>query len=325
MGIMSKRFIFWVKLLACVVLVGVVGWQMHGQWKVITGHPLKIEWAYMPAALGGFAGLMLTSGLVWVWMARQMGDRSPVLRLMGAYVFSQMFKYIPGKVALLLARIDRAGRVGMDARVVTLSTLLENLMYMVSGALVGAATVGFYARENTKLLLTMVAMVAGILAVCHPRVFYFVVDRALAKFKRPPVDAAHRMSMWKLLLAVFMFLPCWLFGGLAAWASVRCCGGMVGAEDLLKLPGAFAASVIGGMAVAVTPGGVGARETIMLLVLKGVTDAQALVVSVAFGRLFQVTVELTLGMIGMGLTARRGKMANDESQMANQIQSTNNE
>ena len=302
---MNKKWIFWLKLLACLALVGVVGWQLHGQWKVIAGQPLTVQWEFVPVALGGFVGLMLTSGLVWVWMGRQMGDRSPIIGLLGAYVFSQMFKYIPGKVALLFARIDRAGRLGMDARVVTLSTVLENLMYMVSGALVGAITVGFVARENTKLLVTMAVMVAGILAACHPKVFYFVVNKALVKFKRPPVDVAHRMSMWKLLLAVTMFMPCWVFGGLTLWASIRCCGGAIATEDVMKLPGAFAASVIGGMAVAVTPGGVGARETIILLVLGKMVNAQALVVSVALGRLFQVTVELILGMLGMSLTAKR--------------------
>jgi len=40
-------------------------------------------------------------------------------------------------VFLLLMRIERTGRLGMPARVCTLSTLLETALYMISGAIVG--------------------------------------------------------------------------------------------------------------------------------------------------------------------------------------------
>jgi glycosyltransferase 2 family protein len=313
---MNKNLMLVLKLVVFAAILWVVGSQIYGQWGEIRTKPIHVNWWFVPLAATGFAGVMLTSGTVWNWMARCMGDRHPRVPLLGAYVFSQIGKYVPGKVVLLLMRVERTGRIGMTPQICVLSTLLENLFYMISGALVAGITTVLYARQSLGLyahdhpvyLALLAVAIIPLAAILHPRVFYKIVNRMLKKFGRPPVDEAHQLGIGTLALSVLLFVPCWLFGGLSLWACLRCVG--VPAEDIFMiiLPGTFAASVIGGMAIGVAPGGLGPREAIQVALLSAVmakSHTGDIVLAVGLQRLSQVLVEVTLGMAGAALTGAR--------------------
>ncbi len=135
---MNKKAILILKMVAMLVVAAILAWQFYKAWHALAAMPkLVIDWRWGGIAILGFSASMLTSAIVWRLLAWNMGNRSPTLPLLAAYTFSQMGKYIPGKVGLLLMRIERAGRFGMSAQTCTLSTLLENALYMISGALVG--------------------------------------------------------------------------------------------------------------------------------------------------------------------------------------------
>jgi hypothetical protein len=241
-----------------------------------------------------------------------MGDHHPTVPLLGAYAFSQMGKYIPGKVMLLLMRIERAGRVGMDAQTCTLSTLLENALYMISGGLSGLIALlvkahDFQPAQRAWLLPATGGAVIILLGACHPRVFYGLVNLGLRQMKRPPVEP--HLSMGQLLLCVLMFLPCWAFGGLVLWAALACVH-PVPVSSIPVLMGAFALSVIMGMA-SLLPGGLGVKEAIVAVfmsfeLMPAVEKNQAMVfaaVAMLLQRLFQLVVEAVLGLVGAALTA----------------------
>ena len=303
---MKRRWLLVAKLLVMAAVVGFLAWQVHKQWFQIAHSTIQIDWRFAPLGVLGFIGVFLTSGLVWLWMARRMGDRSPALALLGAYIFSQVGKYVPGKVFLLFLRIERTSRAGMAPGLCTLATVLENAMYMLSGALVAAVTLAVFVRDQPLYLVLTLAGVVLLGGAFHPMIFYRVIDLGLAKFKRPPIDAAHRLALRHLVLAVVLFLPCWAFGGLAVWASCRSVTMNVPPTTSAVLPGAFSSSVIGGMAVAVAPGGLGSREIILGAILNPVltaTPAQ-LLLAVVLQRLFQIVAEVLLGLVGALLTAR---------------------
>ena len=297
-------------------ILGVVGWQLYGAWSTTRTVQLQVDWRYAPLGILGFCGAMLTSGLVWRWIAARMGDHHPTVPLLGAYTFSQMGKYIPGKVMLLLMRIERTGRVGMDARVCTLATLLENFIYLISGGLAGLAGLAAFSKElrvEGHLWVLPACGVALVLLISatHPAIFYRLMNAALKQFKRPPVDEAHRLRMPELLACVGMFLPCWGFGGLAFWASGRCVAPMLPLSSVVVLMGAFALGVIIGM-VSLLPGGAGIREAMMgfFLALElghvGVDHNTAIryaTVAAILQRLYQVIVEAGLGLAGGALTS----------------------
>jgi hypothetical protein len=317
---MNKRLLFWLKFVLLVAVATVVGWQLRKAWLKVGGLPFAIDWRWGLIALAGFSGSMLTSALVWRFLARRMGDRSPVLPLLASYTYSQMGKYIPGKVVLILMRIERASRFGMSPATCTLSTLLENALYMISGGLVGMTAIVRIAHEipnpQTRLLLWPVTLAAVLLlvAACSPPVFYRLVNGLLRKMKKPEVPPQDRLRAPTLALAVIAFFPCWVFGGLAMWGSVRCVSAQhaIAFADCWWFAGAYALSVIIGMA-SLLPGGTFIREAVLgaaaafQFAAVGVPHPQAVLLGTAVAvlqRLFQVLVEIALGLSGLAVTRK---------------------
>jgi len=328
---MNKWVVLAIKILVMVVVVAVIAWKVRGAWAEVGAGHVAIDWRWGGIAVVGFCGSMLTSGMVWRWLAWKMGDRSPTVPLIGAYTYSQMGKYFPGKVALVLMRIERTGRFGMRASVCTLSTLLENALYMISGSAVGMVAIlrvtaemereGKITAAQQMLVWPVVVVVMGVLAAaCWPPVFYGLVNRVMRKMKKPEVPSSRQLKVGSLAMAVVGFVPCWLFGGTALWAAARCVHEVeVGA--IVWFAGAYALSVVLGMA-SFLPGGLVVRDGIlgaavtMQLVAMGVGHNEAVLLgAVAAGlqRVFQILVEVLLGLSGMGLTGGKGARASSEA------------
>lgn len=312
-----------IKLVVMLSIIGLVVWRMKTTWDGVQDPQLHVDWRFGALAMLFFCLSMLASSLVWLWLTRKMGDRSRKLPAIGAYIFSQMGKYVPGKVMLLFMRMERTKRLGMNPQVCIVATLAENAMYMVSGGLVAMITVMIFYRDRPWTVVGVGAGVLVLMAAFYPRVFYWAVNKALVKMKQPPVEEAQQLGKTELFMAVLGFMPCWLFGGLALWCSTRAITLRIGGEDLWPLPGLYALSVTGGMA-SMLPGGLGSREAIMALGLMKVLENNAKAVAIAVGvqRLMQILAEVIMGATGAVLTSvkrlRRVKhVVNAEGEMLN--------
>lgn len=314
----NKRLMFFLKLAILLAVLGYVAKVIYFAWRDASEKHFSlrlIDWRFGLLAVLGFCGVMLTSGLTWRFLAWKMGDRSPTVRVLGAYTFSQMGKYVPGKVALLLMRIERAGRFGMSAGICTLATLLENALYMISGGLVGMLAIAHVVGElPTKIQPFIwpaaIGVVVMLAVACHPAVFYGLVGILLKKMKRPAMDPAHRLHAAVLALCVLAFVPCWICGGFALWASASCLH-IIPLQDSVWFAGAFSLSVIVGMA-SLLPGGTGVREAVLgaavalqMTPLVGHDQAVLLgALAAILQRIFQLIAELILGIAGAVLTRR---------------------
>ena len=315
---MNQRLLFWLKVIILLGIAYMVGKTLYQAWGNVERSKVAIDWRWGGIALAGFAGSMLTSACVWRWLAHKMGDRCRTIPLLASYTYSQMGKYFIGKVVLLLMRIERTQRFGMDPALCTLSTLLENALYMISGALVGMMAIVRITAEiddpKIRVLLwpVTIAVVLLMIAACAPPIFYPIVNRILRKMKQPEVQPQARLGAGTLALAVLAFTPCWFFGGLAMWGSCQCVH-LVPPADCWWFAGAYALSVIIGMA-SLLPGGalireavLGAAAALQFSALPGITHADAVLLGSAVAilqRIFQLIVEMLLGVIGMAITAR---------------------
>lgn len=300
----KKRLILVAKIILMVVVIGFIVKKFGESWNEVSNQQLHIDWRFAFMTVACFACSMMTNTLVWRWLAWRMGDRSRTMPLLGAYLFSQMGKYAPGKIMLLLMRIERAGRVGMDKKTVVVSTLVENAMYMVSGGVTALLTLAFFLIHRPAFLVAVLLPLIALVVVFHPSVFYRLVNKMLVKWNQPPVQKSEQLRKRDLALSVLMFTPVWIFGGIGLWAAARTVV-MIPIESMTSLPGAFALSVTGGMA-SFLPGGLGIAEAIKSLFLDPITGPKAAVLAVAIQRMAQIIVEVVLGTLG-GLVTSIGK------------------
>ncbi len=305
---MKKTVILTVKIVVMVAVLGFVAWKLRKTWTDLRTHPLHLNPWYLIVALLAYLCVQLTNALTWRWIAWRMGDRTRTVPLLGAYTFSQLGKYVPGKVLLVLLRAERATRLGMARETCLLSTLLENAMYTLSAGLVGSVALVFVARDHPLYLVLCVALVAVLLALFHPRVFYPILNKILATFKRSAMKPANCLPERDLAGAVLLFFPSWFFGGIVLWATVHSMHAISPAE-FPKLCGAFALSICLGM-FSLLPGGLGVREGVQALFLAPLLHnaVDLVVVAVALPRLMQMSLELILAGLGL-LVVRRATAA----------------
>ncbi len=310
----KSQIIFVIKLLVMAMVFGFVGDKLLDAWHKAGSRPVDIDWRFIPLIPLCFIGIMATNSLTWLWLARRMGDRSPAVPLLAAYTFSQAGKYAPGKVFLVLMRIDRTHRAGMSRELCVLSTLLENAMYTLSGALVGAVALLFDARDHPLYLVLVGIAIVALLTAFHPRIFFYLINMALKSIKRGPIPVDRRFRVRHMLSAVGLFMPCWFLGGLALWASVHSIHPIL-LRTYPDLVGAFALSVSLGM-FSLLPGGLGVREAIQALFLTPLVGSpELIVVAVALPRVGQIVVEMTLAGIGgivNGRLTRQPPLAGDK-------------
>ncbi len=293
----KKTGVFILKLIVMVAVFAFVGIKLEQTWHTVGQHPVHIDWRYCAIIPLAFVGIMTTNALTWLWLARRMGDRSPVLPLLGAYTFSQMGKYAPGKVLLVLMRLERTHRAGMARETCLLSTLLENAMYTLSGGLVGSTALVVAARNHPLYLLGCGLIMASLLGLFYPPFFFWIINTALRSMGKAAIPPSRRFKLKHMIYAVVMFLPTWLWGGVGLWMAVSCVH-HVSILHTFELIGVFALSVSLGM-FSLLPGGLGVREAVQALFIAPLVGSPELVVVVvALPRVCQILVELTLAIIG---------------------------
>jgi glycosyltransferase 2 family protein len=318
-----KKFTACAKIAVLAIILATVGWNLYTAWRDVGLAQLRtsmdIDWRWSALPPLGFACVLLTGATAWLWLLRRMDAAGSPLKLYGAYFFSQMGKYIPGKVMLLFMRLERTDRLGVSSRATTLSTIMENATGLISSAGMGVLLLLHFlvfrsgARHRWLLLIASSSLVVLLTAI-HPAVFYSFLNPVLRRLGRPEIEQSQRLPMRTLLIATFMMAPCWFFGGFALWASARCLL-PVSTEHFWGLMGAFALSVLAGV-ISFLPGGLGVRELVQGLFLLPVvtltipeSDAlhakAKLVVTliVLLQRVFQIIAEAGLGLLGGFLTA----------------------
>jgi uncharacterized membrane protein YbhN (UPF0104 family) len=222
------------------------------------------------AVLYGLANLLLASA--WRHLLIHLG--APVTRLWSVKVYgiSQLAKYLPGNIFHLAGRQALGMAAGISAGILAKSTLWELGLIALTGSLFGWLILPLlfpaYSEVASVLLLLGAAwLVANILQRMAGR------QTALA-------------FIWQILFlvisgGVFVALLCVIAGS-----------EVVPAPLWLTIGGAYIVAWLAGLVTPGAPAGVGVREMILLLLLKGIMHEADLLMAILLGRLVTVAGDL---------------------------------
>ncbi|MBO9523886.1 MAG: flippase-like domain-containing protein [Nocardioidaceae bacterium] len=253
---------------AFLAAVLVFAWaSLRGRWDEIGSALRQTSALGLAGALALVLLGLLATGFLWLLLMSRLDASVPVLDGLAIFFLGQLGKYIPGSVWSIGAQADLARRHDVPPRATVAAGLLFLGYHVDTALLAGSATVltgGLDADWPDQLF--WLALAAGLVGLV-PGVVRLLGQRVAGRDVRIDVLATLRIV---LLLAV-------------AWASYA--GALVllvpGAPwgDLVALGGAFALGYAVGVVVVLAPAGVGARETVFVLLLTpvlGVGPATAL-------------------------------------------------
>jgi hypothetical protein len=273
-----------------------LGLAIARHWSQIASY----DWRIRPVELGASV-LLLIAAMAWgvyVWhrvIARfdAPGLRFPVL--LRIWFLSNLARYVPGKIWQFVGAVQLGRRAGIAPAVLLTSLVIHTGITLVSAALVSLVALPVLLAELGPLAggLVAAAAILGIGAV-HPRVLNFglglipdrLYDQGLAW------TGSWTDGIRLLALAVVAWL---VYGAAFALFADSLVGIPLSAAPALVAANALAFLV--GYMVMVTPGGLGAREAALALMLGPLGSLGiAAIIAVAF-RLWLILGEV----VGAGL------------------------
>jgi uncharacterized membrane protein YbhN (UPF0104 family) len=268
--------------------VGRQNWRLQPAWLVVSG----------VLYLGGLA----PSGWYWHRLICQLGGTPTLGQTLRSYYIGHLGKYVPGKAMVIVLRAGLLRGQQVDVVLASATIFLETLTSMAVGALVAAAIVGVWFRENAWLVGAALAMAAITGLPVVPPVFRRVAQfLRLGKAHPTLIDRLAHVDLRTLAAGWTAIAAGWFLIGLSLWAARRAIG-LESIDFLADWPRYTAAVSLATVAgfLSFIPGGLGVRDAVLMevLALGLAQDAAATaLVSALLLRLIWLLAELTISGI----------------------------
>ena len=257
--------------------------------------PWSVRPAWLVAAVLVGVGDLVLMGTVWAGLFRRTGGAAPWWEGVRIWVITNFGRYIPGKVWQLGGlTVYMKGR-GDSGAAALVSAVAFQIISLVTGAAVAAATVGVrWAAGGGSWLPAALVLGLTLVVGLHPAVIRWMARRlgALLGEDSLAVDLGAR----DIALAAGGMLIAWLLYGVGLLLLLRGVGVAWEATQLPVLAGVFAASYVVGYMALIAPGGLVVREGAMTGLL---TELSEMPVGVAAG----VAILARLWLVGAELGA----------------------
>jgi uncharacterized membrane protein YbhN (UPF0104 family) len=286
----ALRAVFLVAVLACA-------------WLGLRGRADEIGTALhdtSPAGMAGALALVLlglgATGLLWLRLMAALGAPLPLRTGLATFFVGQLGKYIPGSVWSIGAQAQLAGRQAVPARTTVAAGLLFLGYHVATAVAVGTVALLLGALSSPWPVWVSVLLLAGSLL----GLLSVVVRRAGGRVAGRPValgvaDTGATLVLMALAWSAYAAALVLLAPG-TPW------------RETAALGGAFALSYAVGVVIVLAPAGVGARETLFVLLL---TPLLGVPTATALALLARVVHTVADGMLAAGwwAVARRTRPA----------------
>jgi glycosyltransferase 2 family protein len=265
----------------------------------------RISWMAVLAAVPLAALAQLAAVGSYRIVLRDLGAPLPVPAASRLYFVSQLGKYLPGTVWVMVAMVAMSQEYRIPRRT-SFAAFVLSLAFSIGTALCIAAVLLPLAMADTARHLWYVWLLIPVFLIgLHPRVFGAVLDRALVLARRAPLP--HRMTYAGTMRAVLWQSLSWLLFGLHAWVLMIGIGAPV-ASSLAVSVGGFALAYGCGPLFVVAPAGAGVREAGLVLTLGPVVGAAGALVVALISRAALVFVDFAQAGVWT-VIARRARQA----------------
>jgi uncharacterized membrane protein YbhN (UPF0104 family) len=300
----------WLWLALKLLIVAMVFWGVQRTLFTALEEVGQQQWRLQPGWLV-LSGLLYLAGLApsgWFWhrLLCELGASPTLGQTLRSYYIGHLGKYVPGKAMVIVLRAGLLRGQKVDAVLASATIFLETLTSMAVGALLAAAVIAVWFRENWPLVLAALAMAAVTGLPVWPPLFRRLAQLLrLGKSNPELIERLARINYRTLLAGWLAIAAGWFLIGLSLWAARRAIG--LESTDFLPDGARYTAAVslatVAGF-LSFIPGGFGVRDAVLMevLALGFAQDAAATaLVSAVLLRLVWLVAELAISGILYGL------------------------
>lgn len=232
------------------------------------------------------AGRGIFALAAWVTAAKVLGQ-AHARHAAVAWMRSAVGKYIPGALwqpASALGYLKQGGASTTSAATIVLFDMSTSV---VAGVIVGiAALPGLIVEDSGTIWWLLLAV--PMFAAMHPRVFRYglqLAQRLTGRQGQPPPDVPTRL----VVLNVLLHMAGWILAGVSLGLLFKALGSPVDWPTVIP---AASISWALGFLVLVAPAGLGVREIVLVLLLKGTAPQESIIAAAVLSRLTFIGVDM---------------------------------
>lgn len=287
-----KQIVRWIIVVAIFFFLGKMVWE---NWVQVKDAPFTLK--PFPLILSTLVFTLSYFIQVWAWylITLKLGIALSPSETLKNWFYSQLGKYLPGKVWLFLGRFYFYESKGKSKKAISIALYLEMATVIIAAVLISCA--GFFLSREIRtfstegwvgwlILIFMLAFIS-----IHPRVLKIVLNWILVLFKKDPITLS--ISYSDVLRVLSVCILAWLVGGVGLYLFVDSVI-PVSIKHILFLTGALAFSSTLGMVALFAPSGLGVREGTLVYILSTIIPAPIAVVISILTRLWMTLIEIGL-------------------------------
>jgi len=237
---------------------------------------------------------------IWAWylITLKLGIAVSFSETVTSWFYSQLGKYLPGKVWLLLGRLYFYESKGKPRREVSIALYFEIVTMLLAGGLLFWGSLLFVRKLPLDVLNEWYWWVGLVFILAflflHPRVLEKIFNRIFFRVQNTPLIFSIHYS--EILWVLFICILSWVVGGVGFYLFV---GAVfpVSVHHVLFITGTLAGSNIAGLLAVFAPVGFGVREGALVYLLSFIMPASVAVIVSILTRLWMTVIEI--GLIGM--------------------------
>ncbi|MDN5280795.1 MAG: glycosyltransferase 2 family protein [Clostridiales bacterium] len=255
----------------------------------------KIDWHQNSAQLFiHVSGMLLVQALLCIGWKFLLGAHKAVLSnklLCYSFFLPNLGKYIPGKVLFLAGRIELSHRFGIKRKTGLSVFIFECLFIVTAATFYLPASFYFIFSMSLKYQAIMYSLFLLIMFWLTARIenFLTLLDKILARFKQPALEIHLDTATTRKLILYYIFV--WGVYGLSCAFLASSLTSQVN-QYFFPVAAAFVASWLAGFLSFLTPGGLGVRESMLIILLHPIFDNTLLMVLAILARLTWTFAEL---------------------------------
>lgn len=255
-------------ILKVTVILGIfyfLGGALYRNWSQIDFRQLHFNVPLLIVSIFFLFGFFLMFASGWKSIFKGIGISLPFLKGLKIIFYSQLGKYLPGKIWTFAGRMYFCQKIGIPNSKTFLSMVLEIALTTISGILIFLISLLFSSRFrmdiNPFLLVTVAVLV---LVIIHPKVLVRIINFFLRLIKKERVRIDLNFPQICMIMAYYCII--WLCFGIAFYFLINSVT-FITPSKIPIITGSFAiASTIGVIAL-FAPAGLGVREGILSLLL----------------------------------------------------------
>jgi len=290
-----KLALKWIIAFAIFVFLGKMVWD---NWNQVKDVPFTLQ--PFPFILSTLIFAFSYFIQIWAWylITLKLGIAISLPETIESWFYSQLGKYLPGKVWLLLSRFSCYESKGKSKKSISVALYFEMVTVLMAGGFIFLASLiffgeiwPFYSWRHFGWLILLFLL--GLVSL-HPWVLQKIVNWILVQVKREPVSLSISYSdvLWILIVCIIA----WVVGGIGFYLFIDSVY-PVSSKYILFLTGALAISSTLGLIAIFAPSGLGVREGALVYLLSFMMATPVAVIISILTRIWMTLIEI--GLIGV--------------------------